>query len=323
MVLHSVKKTLLASVLVPALTLSVLSPALSAPNDQGSSSVLDNIFPFGKKKSQTVDEPQPSQFAQTGAIDTQQQIRELTGKIEELNFMVLQMQEQIRQLQNEKSGANSSKNLPITGGNQTFDDGRQALPQAPTTQTLNAQAANNQAISNQATSTQSANGALRDDSIKFDQNGNVIANKNNQAPIIPGGNNIQEVPLTQTPKELYDLGYKSLLAGDYRASEAIFRAFQERYPSDTLISDASFWLGESLYGQNRYREAAQAYIDVQRNYKDSPRGPENLLKLGMSMAHLDEKKVACSTFSEVTKRYKNADAAVIKRVKDEQSRNKC
>ncbi|MHC5305853.1 tol-pal system protein YbgF [Bartonella sp. LJL80] len=325
LVTRSFKTTLMATVLLPALTLSAMTPAHSASGDQGGSALLGGLFPFGKKKEPESQNVQLTQSPDTRVTDLQQQVRELTGKVEELNFMVLQMQEQIRQLQAGSGGSAGEPSKPAVQPPAAVENnGRQGFPPPPSDNShLPGVEIGKQSNANQTVPSE----APKDlGSIRFDENGNILNGNLNPDAIQPtpqGGNALADVPQTASAKELYDIGYRNILAGDYRAAESVFRAFQERYPSDPLIADASFWLGEALFGQNRYREAAQAYIDVQRNYKDSPRGPENLLKLGMSMSHLDEQKVACATFAEVTKRYKTVEPAVLKRVKDEQSRNKC
>jgi len=145
-------------------------------------------------------------------------------------------------------------------------------------------------------------------SIRFDGNGNFAT---------------KILPETENPQEFYKIGYQHILAGDYPAAEQIFRAFQERFPDDEQQADASFWLGEALYGQGKYREAAQVYIDVQRHHENSLHGPENLLKLGLSMAQLQETEVACKTLTEVPKRYEKVEPAVLKRVNDEKRRLGC
>lgn len=334
----SVKRILGTAVLVPALSMVILSSGYSAPANQGGSVFSGGLFSLGKTKPVESQNVQMSVQSDSRVTDLQQQVRELTGKIEELNFMVLQMQEQLRQLQ-ENSGA--------PAGQQSSEPQKKAQSTAPKSQPTIVDANSKQPrtaaeglpASGVATEKSGEQKNINEKeapkdlgSIEFDKNGNILNGSINQNAVqnsSSDGANVQTsgslatVPQTTTAKELYDLGYKNILAGDYRTAEADFRAFQERYPTDQQIADASFWLGESLFGQKRYREAAQAYIDVQKNYKDSPRGPENLLKLGMSMAHLDEQKVACATFAEVTKRYKTVDPAVLKRVKDEQSRNKC
>lgn len=327
-IMRLVKRMLIVAILVPSFAFGFLSQSFSASADRAGGALLERLFSHGKGKQVEAENVQLAPTTDTRVTELQQQVRELTGKMEELNFMVLQMQEQIRQLQTGASASTSqsvqSTQAVPSHGSKSEIETRQGGVAEPSTR---GSFSSGEVASNNDEKTIDPQEAPKDlGSIKFDKNGNVLSGSVNT----DGGQTppqtittTAEVPQTASSKELYDMGYKNILSGDYRTAEAVFRAFQERYPADPQIADASFWLGESLFGQKRYREAAQVYIDVQRNYKDTPRGPENLLKLGMSMSRLDEQKVACATFSEVTKRYKTVDPAVLKRVKDEQSRNKC
>ncbi|WP_297323074.1 tol-pal system protein YbgF [uncultured Bartonella sp.] len=327
---YSVKRLSCTAAFVWVMSVLALSPSYGAPADQGGSVFSQGFFSLGKKKTAQTENVQLSAPSDNRVSELQQQVRELTGKVEELNFMVLQMQEQLRQLQG--NGGSPSLQNPAPQAQSSEAQIRSLNNETNVKQDIS-RAGDSASLPSVATDKTGEQKNINQEeapkdlgSIQFDKNGNVLNGSLNQdavqaTPQGASGNVV--VPQTASAKELYDIGYRNILAGDYRTAEADFRAFQERYPTDSQIADASFWLGESLFGQKRYREAAQAYIDVQKNYKDSPRGPENLLKLGMSMAHLDEQKVACATFAEVAKRYKTVDPAVLKRVKDEQSRNKC
>ena len=63
--------------------------------------------------------------------------------------------------------------------------------------------------------------------------------------------------------------------------------------------------------------------DAHQTYGKSPKAPEMLLKLGMSLAALDNKDTACATLREVKKRYPKASQAVKAKVTSEQSRLAC
>lgn len=233
----------------------------------------------------------------------EQQVRELTGKIEELNFMVLQMQEQIR-------------NLQLAPSTRSALDAHQAQTNPPNTNPTSS-------INGQAPAGNDQKSERSPASIKFDSDGKPIDKSQQTTSLF--GKSEQTVDFTQinNAKELYDLGYQRILAGDYRGAEEVFRDFQKRFDGDALNAEASYWLGEALYAQGRYRDAAEVYSEVQRRYKDWSRAPENLLKLGMTMAKLDNAKVACAVFTEIGKRYKTIEPALSKRVKEEQSRNHC
>ncbi|WP_247644158.1 tol-pal system protein YbgF, partial [Brucella abortus] len=172
-------------------------------------------------------------------------------------------------------------------------------------------------------------------SIRFDTNGNVIGETLNAAPqpVQQGGGGIQtggaandavaSLPTDDNPNSLYQAAYQYLMSGDYKAAEAGFREHVKRYPADPMTAEARFWLGESLYGQGRYPEAATLFIDTQRDYPDSKRAPENMFKLGMALEKMDNHDVACATFAQIPQRYPKAAPAILKRVADERSRAKC
>lgn len=176
-------------------------------------------------------------------------------------------------------------------------------------------------------------------SMRMDANGNVIGETVDVSPrpVESGpdggagqgrnsahtGQVIASLPKADDPNALYKAAYQYVLSGDYKAAETGFREHIKRYPADPMTADARYWLGESLYAQERYPEAATVFIDTQRDYPQSNRGPENMLKLGMTLQKMDSHDVACATFEQIPTRYPKASAAVLKRVADERARNHC
>lgn len=129
--------------------------------------------------------------------------------------------------------------------------------------------------------------------------------------------------LSGTPRDEYDLAYGYILTGDYGLAEASFRNWLAAFPNDPQAGDAQFWLGESLYQQREYRDAANAFLAVYNGGAQSSKGPDALLKLGMSLAALGEQSAACATFGEVGRRYPEASAALMSRVNEEAGRVGC
>jgi tol-pal system protein YbgF len=97
----------------------------------------------------------------------------------------------------------------------------------------------------------------------------------------------------------------------------------DRFPKDPADPDARYWLGESLYSQGRFQEAASVFLDNHKQFPDAKKSPENLLKLGMTLAKMQDHEVACATFASVNSRYPNISAAIKERVKNERAANKC
>jgi tol-pal system protein YbgF len=137
------------------------------------------------------------------------------------------------------------------------------------------------------------------------------------------GAQVAMLPPNATPRDEYDLAYGYVLRKDYALAEESFRSFLKRHPNDRLAADAHYWLGESLYQRQLYRDAAEAFLTVSTTYEKSPKAPDALLRLGQSLAALNEKEAACATFIEIGRRYPRASAAVKQAAAAEQKRVRC
>jgi tol-pal system protein YbgF len=129
--------------------------------------------------------------------------------------------------------------------------------------------------------------------------------------------------LSGSPRDEYDLAYGYILTGDYGLAEETFKAWLAAYPSDPQAIDAQFWLGESQLQQGKYRDAATAFLTVYKTAPDSIKGPDSLMKLGVSLSALGEKDAACGTFAELGKRYPQGSESLMSRVRDEQGKAGC
>jgi tol-pal system protein YbgF len=135
----------------------------------------------------------------------------------------------------------------------------------------------------------------------------------------PPGPQAEDAP----PKQLYETAYGFLLQRDYGAAEAAFDDFLKRHPNDPLAANAQYWLGESLYVRGQYRAAAGAFLKGYQNYARSPKAPEALLKLAMSLQRLGQKDAACTSFSELGTKFPNAPAHVKTTATTERQRAGC
>jgi tol-pal system protein YbgF len=131
------------------------------------------------------------------------------------------------------------------------------------------------------------------------------------------------LPPTSSSRDAYDLAYGYVLHKDYGLAAESFRTFLRQYPSDRLAPEAQYWLGESLFQQQQYRDAAEAFLAVSTKYDTTARAPEALLRLGQSLAALGEKEAACASLGEVLRKYPHAVASVKQAVDREQKRGHC
>ncbi|HXV73925.1 MAG TPA: tol-pal system protein YbgF, partial [Sphingomonadales bacterium] len=94
-------------------------------------------------------------------------------------------------------------------------------------------------------------------------------------------------------KEQYDFALSYLRKGDYTSAEQLFQAFLTLNPNHELAGNAQYWLGETFYVRQNYPEAAQAFLAGFQNYTQGAKGPDNLLKLGLSLAAMGQTNEAC------------------------------
>ena len=114
-----------------------------------------------------------------------------------------------------------------------------------------------------------------------------------------------------------------MLRRDYPLAEEGFRAFLNKYPNDRLTGDATYWLGESLYQRQRFRDAAEAFLNVSTKFEGNAKAPNALVRLGQSLAALGEKEAACASLGEVLRKFPRAPAGVKQDVEREQKRVRC
>ena len=139
----------------------------------------------------------------------------------------------------------------------------------------------------------------------------------------PTGTQIATLPPSANPKDEYEMAYGYVLHKDYALAEQAFRDFLRKYPDEKLVPDAQYWLGESLFQRQHYRDAAESFLAVSTKYERSGKAPEALLRLGQSLAALNQKEAACATLAEVGRKFPRASASVKRGVAQEQKRAHC
>ena len=130
-------------------------------------------------------------------------------------------------------------------------------------------------------------------------------------------------PPSESAQGYYDLAYGYVLRKDYAFAEDALQTFIRKYPNDARIPDAQFWLGESLFQRQRYDAAAEAFLAVSTKHDQHPKAAEALLRLGQSLAALNQKEMACATLAEVGRKFPKASNTVKQSVDREQKRVRC
>ncbi len=313
------------SILSGTLAMLLLSGAGAWAQDSGGQGVfrlpkvdLPGVFGGGTRS-----EVQVAQAGDPRITALEEQIRQMNGTIEELNFQILQMQEQMRKMQEDnefrfqeleqKKSDTGAKSGRVVAGADT-----QAAPDGTP------------APSDGSGATTAGEPPRTFGTIVFDADGNVKgagagdqAAGGAQADETADDTTVAALPPAGDPEELYRNSYEFILSGDYKTAEAGFREHIDRYPADAKTADAHYWLGEALLGQQKYRDAAEIFLAANRNFPSSKKAPDMMLKLGVSLAGLNQRDLACATLGEIGKRYPNASAQFKQRVKQEQALASC
>jgi tol-pal system protein YbgF len=150
-------------------------------------------------------------------------------------------------------------------------------------------------------------------------------------PIVPGKPAATTAPVTPpaptppvgTAQENYDAALALLHQTDYAGAEAKFKDFLKAFPQDTLAGNAQYWLAETYYVRGSYNDSAVEFLKSYQSYPKSNKAPDSLLKLGLSLSQLNNKAEACTTLKKLDKEYPKAVAAIKKRAVDEMSKLKC
>jgi len=123
--------------------------------------------------------------------------------------------------------------------------------------------------------------------------------------------------------QMYNDAMKKLQDGDNAGAERGFKAFLQSHSKHALAGNAQYWLGESYYARKDYQNAMTAFAEGYKTYKTSPKGPDNLLKLGITLAVMGRKADACQVFAKFSQDYPRATDLQKRRVDQERQKNGC
>ena len=126
-----------------------------------------------------------------------------------------------------------------------------------------------------------------------------------------------------TPMQQYEYARSLLAKADYPGAEKTLKAFIKTYPNGELTENAEYWLAETYYVRSNYTDAAVTYADGYKKFPAGPKAPDNLLKLGLSLANLGETDQACKAFAEIDKKFPNARAEIRDRAAAERKQRAC
>ena len=123
-------------------------------------------------------------------------------------------------------------------------------------------------------------------------------------------------------KKKYENAIKLLWASKFNEAESELQNLKKIEPED-LMPNIQYWLGEVYYAQKNFEKAIIAFGEGLEKYPESIKGPDNLLKLGLSFSNLKKKDEACNILLELKVKYEDAPKNVQERASSEIKKLEC
>ena len=137
----------------------------------------------------------------------------------------------------------------------------------------------------------------------------------------------QKTPLSILPESdeesQYEYAINLLKQGDYETAEKAFTEFISIGDDKNYLSNSHFWLAETYYVRENYKDAAKNYLSLYQMFPNANKAPDALLKLGISLVNMQQKEQGCMTFIQLQESYPEANPSIIDRSNLELKRNGC
>lgn len=123
-------------------------------------------------------------------------------------------------------------------------------------------------------------------------------------------------------KKKYENAIQLLWADQLDEALKELKELQLLKPKD-LMPNIQYWLGEVYYEKKNFNQAILEFGEGLKQYPNSIKGPDNMLKLGLSFSNLQKKIEACNVMYELENKYPNASKDVLQRAISEREKLKC
>lgn len=125
------------------------------------------------------------------------------------------------------------------------------------------------------------------------------------------------------PQVQYDEAYAAAQRGDYAAAEKGFQDFLAKNPKHQLAGNAQYWLGDIAYARKDFKAAAAQFVDAYKNNPKHNKAPDMLFKLGSSFGQLNMKPEACKALDMLFRDQPNMPERVRRAALAEKQKDGC
>ena len=210
--------------------------------------------------------------------DLEKDIKNLTGTLEEIFFLIEDLKTDISEFENIFSSI--EKNISkLENKNQTSE----------------IQFANNNNSENNDENTLG--------SLKITSNNTVTQDTEDMAENDQEQLNETEVEKNILPEEQFQIAFENIRNKNWDEAKVSFINFIENNPENQLAGSAHYWLGELHILEKKYREAAIVLAEGYQKFPESIKAPDMLLKLSQSLYNVEKIDESCKMLEELIQNY--------------------
>jgi len=130
------------------------------------------------------------------------------------------------------------------------------------------------------------------------------------SPPAAGSGPAPAAPPSDTEAEAaFRIAYADYTKGNFELALTGFTEFLHASPKHALSPDAQYWIGECLYSQGKYKEAADAFDRCVSRQPNGDRVPAALLKKGLAQIESGQTAPGVSTLQKLIEQAPQSDEA--------------
>ena len=106
-----------------------------------------------------------------------------------------------------------------------------------------------------------------------------------------------------SPEEQYQFAFDLLRSQKLVEAKKAFEEFIDRNNKNSLSGSANYWIGEIIYLNGDYKEAALTFAEAYQEYPNSIKAPDILLRLSKSLSKIGKLDQSCIILNELITKY--------------------
>jgi len=149
----------------------------------------------------------------------------------------------------------------------------------------------------------------------------TISVEGNDQSTINNESLIEDILPNISPEEQYQFAFDLLRSQKLVEAKIALEEFINKNQDHSLAGSANYWIGEIIYLNGNYKEAALTFAEAYQKYPESLKVPDILLRLSKSLSKIDKIDQACITLEELINNY--PDSKLLTKAKTESKSLDC